>query len=149
MNIKTSVGLVAAGLIGLGVVAASPAMAAPEPGFVGNTASSVAGCPFISWRLANNNGQIRGWAEYSDLSGVSYVTGTMDSSGHFTLTLTKTAIGDGPVGTVTGMRSANGRIVATLTGQGCANNSIDIPPVRDMNNMNLVNRTGSGGSGAR
>ncbi|HTU56060.1 MAG TPA: hypothetical protein VMF62_19005 [Acetobacteraceae bacterium] len=144
MTIKKSIGLAAAGLIGLGVVAALPAMAAPEPGFVGNTASSVAGCPFISWRLVNNNGQIRGWAEYSDLSGLSYVTGTMDSNGNFTLTVTKTAIGDGPVGTVTGTRSANGRITATLKGEGCANNTVDIPPVRDMNNMNLVNQTGGG-----
>ncbi len=144
MNIKTSVALVAAGLIGLGTIAALPAQAAPEPGFVGNTASSVAGCPFISWRLANNNGQIRGWAEYSDLSGLSYVTGSMDSSGNFTLTLTKTAIGSGPVGTVTGMRSSNGRITATLKGEGCANNVVNIPPVRDMNNMSLLNSTGSG-----
>ncbi len=142
MNIKTTVGLVAAGMIGLGVVAAQPA-SAQTPGFVGNTASSVPGCPYISWRLANHNGQINGYAQYSDLTGISTVTGTMQSDGSFTLTLTK-AIGNGPVGTVTGTRSPNGRIKATLTGEGCANNMVDIPPVRDMNNMSLLNATGSG-----
>jgi hypothetical protein len=145
MNMKFSVGLVAAGLMGLGIVAAQSAVVAssPEPGFVGNTASSVAGCPFISWRLANSNGSIHGTAEYSDLSGISFVTGTMDSDGHFTLQL-KSVIGNGPVGTVTGTRSSSGRIMATLTGEGCANNMVNIAPVRDMNNMSLVNTTGGG-----
>jgi hypothetical protein len=145
MKVKTSVGLVAAGLFGLGAVAALPAQAQEHPGFVGNTASSVAGCPFISWRLANNNGKIHGWAEYSDLSGLSYVTGTSESDGKFTLTLTKTGIGNGPVGTVTGMRDAKGRIEAKLVGEGCANSDIKIAPVSDMNNMSLVNQTGGGG----
>ncbi|HTU53091.1 MAG TPA: hypothetical protein VMF62_03875 [Acetobacteraceae bacterium] len=145
MNVKTSVGMVAAGLIGLGTFAVLPAQAAgPEPGFVGNTASSVPGCPFISWRLVNTNGAIHGFAEYSDLSGISTVTGTMDPDGKFTLTLASTSLGNGPVGTVTGTRSPNGRIMATLTGQGCANNTVNIAPVSDMNNMSLVDRTGSG-----
>jgi hypothetical protein len=146
MNVKSSVAFVFAGLLGLGTLTALPATAAsPDPGFVGNTPSSVSGCPFISWRLANNNGEIHGTAEYSDLSGISFVKGTMNPDGSFTLTLTPTSIGNGPVGTVTGTRSKDGRIMATLKGQGCANNTIDIPPVRDMNNMDLVNRTGGGG----
>jgi hypothetical protein len=144
MNIKTSIGFVAAGLIGLGVIVAQPAGAqavTAEPGFVGNTASSVPGCPFIAWRLANDSGSIHGTAEYSNLSGISFVTGTMNSDGKFTLDL-KSVIGNGPVGTVTGTRMSDGRIKATLVGQGCANNTIDIAPVTNMNSMSLVNRTG-------
>ncbi|MGH7068267.1 MAG: hypothetical protein ACREFO_08275 [Acetobacteraceae bacterium] len=132
MNLRTSVGLLAAGLIGLGVIAAGPSYAAAPTGFYGNTASSVAGCPSIVWRLANSNGQVHGMAYYSDLSGLSYVTGTMGSNGHFDLTLTKTSMGNGPVGTVTGTRSADGEIVATLTGEGCANNKVDIKPTPDV-----------------
>lgn len=132
MNIRTSVGLFASGLLALGVIAAGPAYAQQAPGFVGNTASSVSGCPSIVWRLANANGQIHGMAYYSDLSGLSSVTGTMDADGHFTLTLVKTSIGNGPVGSVTGTRSADGEIVATLAGEGCANNKVDIKPAKDL-----------------
>lgn len=63
------------------------------------------------------------------MSGVSNVTGTMSKDGKFDLTLTKTSIGNGPVGTVTGTASSNGHIVAKLTGEGCANNSVNIAPV--------------------
>lgn len=146
MKVKTSVGLVAAGLLALGAVGAMAATTVVHPGFVGNTASSVAGCPFISWRLANSNGKIHGWAEYSDLSGLSFVSGTMEGN-NFTLTLTKTSVGNGPVGTVTGTRASNGRITAKLVGEGCANSDINIAPVSDMNNMSLVNQTGSGSGG--
>jgi hypothetical protein len=146
MNIKTSIGFVAAGLIGLGVIVAQPAGAqavTATPGFVGNAPSSVPGCPFISWRLANENGSIHGFAEYSNLSGISTVTGMMDSDGKFTLDL-RSVIGDGPVGTVTGTRMSDGSIDATLVGQGCANNTVHIAAVSNMNSMALVNRTGGG-----
>lgn len=132
MNTRTSIGLLAAGLLGLGLVAAGPSYAAAPTGFYGNTPSSVSGCPSIVWRLANTNGQVHGMAYYSDLSGLSNVSGTMESDGHFNLSLTKTSIGNGPVGTVTGTRSADGEIVATLTGEGCANNKVDIKPTKDV-----------------
>ncbi|MGH7080167.1 MAG: hypothetical protein ACREFU_18980, partial [Acetobacteraceae bacterium] len=93
MHTRISVGLLAAGLLGLGVIAAGPTYAAEPPGFVGNTPSSASGCPSIVWRLANSNGQVHGMAYYSDLSGLSSVTGTIDQGGKFDLTLTKTSIG--------------------------------------------------------
>ncbi len=135
MNTRTSVGLLAAGLLGLGVIAAGPAYAQAPAGFVGNTASSVAGCPSIVWRLANTSGHIHGMAYYSDLSGLSQVDGTMQPDGSFTLTLTKTSIGNGPVGTVTGTKSATGEISATLKGEGCANNTVDIKPMMSLSSV--------------
>lgn len=135
MKTRTSVGLLAAGLLGLGVIAAGPVYAQSPQGFVGNTASSVAGCPSIVWRLANTSGHIHGMAYYSDLSGLSQVDGTMQADGSFTLTLTKTSIGNGPVGTVTGNRSANGAITATLKGEGCANNMVTIQPMMSLNSV--------------
>ncbi|MGH7118579.1 MAG: hypothetical protein ACREFP_06280 [Acetobacteraceae bacterium] len=136
MNIRTSVGLVAGGLLALGMAAAYPAHAAPLPGFIGSTASSVAGCPYINWRLARTaSGQLHGIAMYSDLSGISSVSGTSDADGRFTLVLTRTDIGNGPVGTVSGTATADGRIAATLVGAGCANNNVNIRPVRDLNDL--------------
>lgn len=144
MNIKASAGFVAVGLLAFGALSGEPARAAaPMPGFVGSTASSVAGCPYITWRLMNTNGQIHGIAYYSDLSGLSNVTGTSDSAtGKFSLTLTKTDIGNGPVGTVDGVRGANGALDATLTGEGCANNVVHIMPMRDLNNLQSMSGRG-------
>lgn len=144
MNGKASAGVAALGLLGLGVIAAQPAPAAvPLPGFEGATPSAVAGCPYIVWRLINSsNGEVHGIAYYSDLSGISNVNGTMDKDGKFDLTLTKTSIGSGPVGTVTGTAAANGHIIARLTGEGCANNYVNIRPVNNLND--LVNRRGGG-----
>lgn len=122
MRTRTSVGLLAAGLLGLGVIAAAPTYAAAPPaGFYGATPATIAGCPAIVWRLANSNGEVHGMAYYADMSGLSNVQGTISSDGAFTLNLTKTSIGNGPVGTVTGTRSASGDITATLKGEGCAN----------------------------
>ncbi|MGH7056896.1 MAG: hypothetical protein ACREFZ_03295 [Acetobacteraceae bacterium] len=145
MRNSVSLGLVAAGILGLGSIAAHPALAAtvsvPLAGFVGQTPSSVAGCPYIVWRLANSsNGRVHGIAYYSDLSGLSNVTGTMDKDGTFKLALTRTSIGNGPVGTVTGTASSSGHIVAKLVGEGCANNEVNIVPMKNLNR--LVNRKG-------
>lgn len=144
MKTRTSVGLLAAGLLGLGVMGAGPTYAAaPSGGFYGSFPSSVSGCPAIVWRLANTNGQINGMAYYANLSGVSNVTGTIAADGSFNLTLTKTSIGDGPVGTVTGTRSADGEIKATLKGEGCANNVIDFKPA----SIGVVANGQTGGGG--
>jgi hypothetical protein len=52
-------------------------------GFVGWQYSSVAGCPYMQWKLArHSNGQITGIVYYSDMSGVS------SQAGHFQITLT-------------------------------------------------------------
>ncbi len=144
MTLRVSVGFAAVGLVALGAMSGLPARAAvPMHGFVGSTQSSVAGCPYITWRLANTNGQIHGLAYYSDLSGLSNVTGTSNSAtGKFSLTLTKTDIGNGPVGTVVGVRGANGSLDATLTGEGCANSTVHMKPMQDLNNWQ--DATGNG-----
>jgi len=100
-----------------------------QPGFVAITKASDAGCPNIGWRLArHSDGTITGIAYYSDASGASQVTGTVDSAGTSTLQLVS-SMGKGPVGTVTGQRSPNGALTADLKGEGCANQHISIPGV--------------------
>jgi hypothetical protein len=101
-------------------------------GIVGHHASAVAGCPDVEWRLARHpDGQITGIFWYSDLSGTSQAVGQIDASGRFHTTLTS-AMGQGPVGKLDGMRSSNGKIVADLVGQGCANYHLEMNPVADL-----------------
>ena len=122
------------GLLALGTVVSPPATAAPPvAGYVGEASSSVAGCPFILWRLArHDNGEITGIVYYSDLSGTSMAKGTMDKAGMFHLDLSS-AMGSGPVGTVDGTRSSNGRVVAVMKGEGCANMHLSIKPSVNLN----------------
>jgi len=69
------------------------------------------------------------------LSGVSLATGTINQAGQFRVTLTS-AMGQGPVGTVTGAKSPNGKIDATMTGEGCANMKLHFNPI---DNLKLYN----------
>jgi hypothetical protein len=107
--------------------------APPVAGYVGWQYSSVAGCPYIVWRLArHDNGKVTGIVYYSDLSGVSSATGTLDQTGKLHLGLTS-ALGNGPVGTVNGSRTAKGAVNAVLSGQGCANAKIATNQISDLN----------------
>jgi hypothetical protein len=128
------------GLIAGGVVAGKPAAAAtPVAGYIGSAPSSVAGCPYIEWKLArHSNGEVTGIVYYSDMSGVSMANGTAQG-GQFQITLTS-SMGNGPVGTVTGSRSSNGAITATLKGQGCANMHMSVNPVADLNQYHESNK---------
>ena len=121
-------------LLAAGSVVGNPAAAAPPvAGFVGQAQSSVAGCPYIAWRLArHDNGDVTGIAYYSDMSGTSMVTGKVNQAGQFHLTLTS-AMGKGPVATVDGTKSADGTATATMTGEGCANMQMHIVPVPNLN----------------
>jgi len=142
---KQPVTWMAAGVLALGVGFAVPAVAAPPmPGYVGSAKSSVAGCPFIAWRLARGEGgAIHGISYYSDLSGLSQVSGHVDNNGHFTLTL-KSVMGNGPTGTVTGSRSAKGQLEAELKGTGCANMHVEMNTAPDLNNWSAYQPGGSG-----
>ena len=122
------------GLLTAGATLAGPAAAAPPlPGYVGEASSSVAGCPFILWRLARHeNGEVTGIVYYSDLSGVSMAKGTMDKTGTFHLDLSS-SMGSGPVATVDGKRSSNGRVAAVMKGEGCANMHLNIRPSINLN----------------
>jgi hypothetical protein len=105
-------------------------------GFSGSTPSSVAGCPYIIWRLANDpNGRVHGIAYYSDLSGLSTVMGERNADGNFTLSLTPSSIGAGPSGTASGKVFRDGAVDVKMTGQGCANMDHTIKPVRNMDSI--------------
>jgi len=96
--------------------------AAPTAGIVGQIQSSVPDCPNLIWRLArHDDGRITGIFYYSDLSGTSEAVGAEDKDGRFRIQLTS-AMGKGPVGIITGQRAPNGKVVADLKGDGCANN---------------------------
>jgi len=124
----------ALGLLTLGTFVSAPATAAPPvPGYVGEASSSVAGCPFILWRLARHeNGEVTGIVYYSDLSGLSMAKGMMDKAGKFHLDLSS-SMGNGPTGTVDGTRSSNGRVIAVMKGEGCANMRLNIRPSINLN----------------
>jgi hypothetical protein len=113
---------------------AAAQIVSPQPGFVGMTKASVAGCPSIGWRLArHDDGTITGISYYADASGASSVKGTYSQNGTFDLQVTST-MGNGPVGTVTGQRSQNGALVADLKGAGCANVHLAIQGIPDLFN---------------
>jgi hypothetical protein len=122
MKTRNVVGMLAIGALALGVAASRPAVAkTPVAGIIGQTASSVAGCPNVMWRLArHDDGTITGIFFYSDLSGTSEAKGIEDATGRFHIQLTS-AMGNGPVGVVDGQRAKDGKVVADLVGQGCAN----------------------------
>jgi hypothetical protein len=128
----------ALGLLAAGAVVGKPAAAAvPVAGYVGWDYSSVAGCPYLEWKLARHtDGTVTGIVYYSDMSGTSQANGTIDQAGHFQLTLTS-AMGNGPVGTITGTKSADGAVTATLTGQGRANMHMHSNAVADISEPGL------------
>ncbi len=137
MKQTASLVIALSGVLALGGIFGQSTLAqAPPPGrgYVGRAASTVAGCPYIEWRLAiaANGTDVHGIAIYSDLSGLSQVTGTVNSAGQFQLEF-KSFMGNGPVGTVQGTRDRHGRLVAKMTGEGCANMELDLNPTANLN----------------
>ncbi len=128
-------GVVTAAALTIGQGLAQTTVTSTRPGFSGSTPSSVSGCPYIIWRLARDpNGHIHGIAYYSDLSGLSSVTGERDANGNFTLNVEPSNIGAGPSGKVSGVSAENGEIEAKMVGQGCANmTKMIIRPMEDLN----------------
>jgi hypothetical protein len=102
------------------------------PRYSGMTGSSVAGCPNIAWRIGQSpsGGTLHGMIWFTDMSGMSQADGSINGD-HFNLTL-RSVMGNGPVGTVTGVRGQHARLVGT----GCANATWT--PV-------VINSYGSGG----
>ena len=133
---KRSTALVAVGVLALGAGFGQPAHAAVA-GYVGQAKSSVAGCPFILWRLArSSDGTVSGIVYYSDASGTSVATGTgLGTASGLHLEL-KSVQGNGPTGTVTEVKLPNGKMGAKLTGEGCANMEVQFPPQPDLNTYN-------------
>lgn len=120
----------AVSLLTAGAVVGRPAAAAPPVAdYTGQVESSVAGCPNIEWRLArHDNNEMTGVFYYSDMTGTSQATGTMDQAGHFQLTLTSIN-GQGPVASVNGTKYPNGSVAVTMSGKGCANAKLEFNPV--------------------
>jgi len=118
MSLLKTKAVLAFGVLSISATLAGVAGAASySPRFSGLTASSVAGCPNIAWRIGQGgDGSLNGIMWYDDMSGLSQVSGRSESGGAFQLTL-KSVMGNGPVGTVTGHAGQG----ATLTGEGCAN----------------------------
>lgn len=144
MRLNALMTTVATGMLAIGLHGqpASAQQQAPR-GFTGHAESSVPGCPYLAWRLARAaDGNITGIAYYSDLSGVSTVRGKANPNGTFEMNLTS-AMGNGPVGTVQGRRSANGNVEADMKGQGCANMHLVMVPLTDINHWTNA----GGGSG--
>lgn len=133
MAFVRTAGLTVIGALAFATLTASPADAQnATSGYVsfnGVTMPSDTGCPSINWRLVRTpKGAVHGYATYSDLSGVSFVKGTLDAQGKLMLKVTPTGIGDGPSGKVTGHRNKDGEVNGTLTGSGCANGTGYLPP---------------------
>ena len=127
-------------VLSLGALALTPVLSrsaaaqvvSPQPGFVGMTKASAAGCPNIGWRLArHDDGTITGISYYADASGVSSVKGTYDQAGKFDLQVAST-MGKGPDGTVVGQRNPDGGLVADLKGEGCANSHLTIQGIPNL-----------------
>lgn len=132
---KRSSALAAGGVFALGAGFGQPAHAAgPVAGYVGQAPSSVAGCPYILWRLArSDSGAISGIMYYSDASGSSMVTGTGIGTANGLHLVLKSVQGNGPTGTVTEIKSSSGKMVAKLTGEGCANMEVALTPSPNLN----------------
>ena len=133
--LKPLTALAAGGVLALGTGFGQPAHAQHAvAGYVGTANSSVAGCPWLAWRLARtDNGVVSGIAYYSDASGTSQVTGTMGTTPDSIHLVLRSVQGKGPDGTVAVTQSSDGKPVIKLTGAGCANVEVPLRGVPDMN----------------
>jgi hypothetical protein len=62
------------------------------------------------------------------MSGMSRLTGSIDASGQFTITMTQVD-GKGPQGTITGSHDpSNGVFLAQVSGSGCTDGPLRIMP---------------------
>jgi len=132
---KPLTALAAGGVLALATGFGQPAHAqGAVAGYVGQAASSVAGCPWLGWRLARtDNGVVTGMAYYSDASGISAVTGTMGTTPDSIHLVVRSIQGKGPQGTVAVTQSSDGKPVIRLTGEGCANVEVPLRPLPNLN----------------
>jgi hypothetical protein len=78
--------------------------------------------------FANTEGrqQAEGFAETGDMAGTSRLTGTIDASDKFTITMTRVD-GKGPQGTITGSRNpSDGWLLAQIRGSGFTDGPLKI-----------------------
>ena len=63
-----------------------------------------AGCPGIALQVQREGNSLKGFAETGDMADASRLAGTIDSNGHFAITISQID-GKGPQGTITGSRN--------------------------------------------
>ena len=104
------------------VLAQPSGVSVNRPAYYQGVASNTPQCPAIRYLMRDvSSSQPTGYVWFSDASGMSKATGTMDlNSGQFHLTLTSLD-GHGPTGDVTGTKDPNtGVVTAELDGPGCS-----------------------------
>jgi hypothetical protein len=88
-------------------------------------------CPQIAWRISVMNIEqtigLAGTAWFTDGSGISQVRGAATTEGRFNLVVTPIS-GNGPRGEVSGFRYKDGSTDIRLTGPGCSNVNVRVPP---------------------
>ena len=93
----------------------------------GQMAPATPTCPAVQWHIQPVKtlpGSVNGVAFFSDMSGISIVTGTILADG--TISSVATSVnGKGPAGTITGKRSPNVTHFE-MHGEGCSNVSGNI-----------------------
>jgi len=110
------------GLAVAGMSGSSFAQLGGGPGYYQGFTANAKGCPTIRYAFRGMSDTPVGYVWFSDASGISKATGTADlQTGKFNLTL-KSLDGNGPTGTVVGVKDPHtGIVTATLTGPGCSN----------------------------
>lgn len=123
------------GVVALGLAAAA-GVHAQETGvdaswayWVGRSKPAGPACPTMEWSVVpiprGVAGTVKGIIFYSDMSGVSQLSGSIAADGKIASTM-KSIYGKGPEGQVTGMRGPEATHVE-LRGSGCANATFTLP----------------------
>lgn len=121
-TLKRAVVTAACSLAFAGVSGVASAQMGGTSGYYQGHTPSPKGCPSLHYMFRGLSQTPVGYVWFGDASGISKATGTMDlKTGKFQLTL-KSLDGNGPTGTVEGVKSPNtGLVTAELKGTGCSN----------------------------
>jgi hypothetical protein len=117
------------GILALSAVAAAPTRAQGsgtnpigDEYWMGRSNAPAAACPTVEWNVTpvprGVAGVIKGVAFYSDMRGISKVSGSISADGVIAATVTSVS-GDGPAGPVTGKREPDLTTIE-LRGVGCS-----------------------------
>jgi hypothetical protein len=135
--VRKSIGnciLAGAGILALGI--ATPALAqggnGDDPGgtayWMGRSGPHTAACPTVEWNVTPTQrgvaGPFKGVAFFSDMRGISKISGTIAADGSIAATLTSVS-GNGPAGTVDGKQEKDVTKLA-LHGLDCSNASFSM-----------------------
>lgn len=101
-------------------------------GIAPHRAGSDLACPGLTWHInrepaANGGLTLSGPIWMDSGKGVSFAQGSSDASGRFSLTVTPVS-GQGPSGTLSGVRHPNGTVDLTATGTPCFSGTYHLKP---------------------